>query len=165
MKHTRVIEPTEFRRVLGVYPTGVCVVSGQVDGNAIGITVGSFTSISLDPPLVGFFIDRASMRWPLIASTGTFCISVLSAEQSNACFHFTKHRDDEFAGFTDHPEGLDLPVIADAIAWITCEIASTHQLGDHDLIVGKVTSLTRAKDGTPLVFCRGALGQIAPIAA
>jgi len=60
---------------------------------------------------------------------------------------------------------VSLSVIADAIAWITYEIASTRPLGDHDLIVGKVTSLTRAKDGTPIVFCQGALGQIAPIAA
>ena len=70
------IDPRHFRSVLGCYPTGVCVVTASHDGARHAMVVGSFTSISLDPPLVGFFPDKKSSSWPQIAATGRFCASV-----------------------------------------------------------------------------------------
>jgi 3-hydroxy-9,10-secoandrosta-1,3,5(10)-triene-9,17-dione monooxygenase reductase component len=77
-----VSDPRRFRDVLGQYPTGVCVVTAtQADGRRAGFVVGSFTSVSLDPPLVGFFPDKGSSSWPKIERARSFCINVLSASQ------------------------------------------------------------------------------------
>ena len=77
------IDPRHFRNVLGCYPTGVCVVTASHDGARHAMVVGSFTSISLDPPLVGFFPDKKSSSWPQIAATGRFCANILTADQKH----------------------------------------------------------------------------------
>src|SRR3546814_16617268 len=77
------IDPRHFRNVLGCYPTGVCVVTASHEGARHAMVVGSFTSISLDPPLVGFFPDKKSSSWPQIAATGHFCANILAADQKH----------------------------------------------------------------------------------
>src|SRR4051812_3775913 len=85
-----VIEPERFRRVLGQYPTGVCVIpaDGPADG-ASGMVVGSFTSVSLDPPLIAFYVAKTSTSWPKIESTGAFCVNILGAGQEKICRTFS----------------------------------------------------------------------------
>lgn len=155
------IAPAEFRSVLGSYPTGVCVVTGQNEGQRLGVTIGSFTAISLVPPLVGFFIDQASRRWPPIAAAGRFCVNVLGAHQFGECQFFTRQQAAEFTRFGESPTGTGLPVIEDAIAWIECEVGEIRRFGDHDLVIGKVMSLSRGRNGTPLVFWRGGFRELA----
>lgn len=154
------IEPAEFRSVLGSYPTGVCVVTGQNEGQKLGITIGSFTAISLAPPLVGFFIDQASRRWPPIAAAGRFCVNVLGAHQFSECQFFTKQQPTEFTRFVESPAGTGLPVIEDAIAWIECEVGEIRRFGDHDLVIGKVRALCRGCNSTPLVFWSGGFREL-----
>jgi 3-hydroxy-9,10-secoandrosta-1,3,5(10)-triene-9,17-dione monooxygenase reductase component len=155
------IEPAEFRSVLGAYPTGVCVVTGQNHGHKLGITIGSFTAISLDPPLVGFFIDQASRRWPPIAEAGRFCVNILGIHQLRECQFFTRQQAAEFTRFIESPAGTGMPVIEDAIAWVECEVNEIRRFGDHDLVTGKVMSLSRGRNGTPLVFWSGSFRELA----
>ena len=92
-------DPRWFRQVLGQYPTGVCVVTAtEPDGGRAGFVVGSFTSVSLDPPLVAFFPDRGSTSWPRIHSVGRFCVNILSAEQEDVCRNFATRKQDKFDG-------------------------------------------------------------------
>ncbi|MES2301942.1 MAG: flavin reductase family protein [Pseudomonadota bacterium] len=150
------IEPSLFRSVLGAWPTGVCVITSvDADGRRHGLVVGSFSSISLDPPLVGFFPDKRSSTWPSIALTGRFCVNVLGADQLELCKRFAARADDKFAELAHGHSPSGLPVLDDAIAWIDCRIERVEDIGDHLLVVGEVEALARREEGTPLLFFRG----------
>ena len=150
------IDPRHYRDVLGCYPTGVCVVtaSGE-DGARFGMVVGTFTSISLDPPLVGFFPDKKSTSWPRIASTGHFCANILSADQIHHSSRFASRIEDKFDGIAHGVSPHGQPLLDDVLAWIDCSIESVTEIGDHLLVVGVVRSLEKRDDGTPLLFFRG----------
>lgn len=150
------IDPRHFRDVLGSYPTGVCVVTSQTQaGERLGLAVGSFTSISLDPPLVGFLPDKRSRSWTRIAETGRFCVNVLGSEQLEHCQRFATRADDKFEGVSHGTSPTGLPLLDDALAWIDCTVEQVIEIGDHLLVVGRVLSLERRADGAPLVFYRG----------
>jgi len=156
------IDPRHFRDVLGSYPTGICVVTSQTDaGERIGLAVGSFTSISLDPPLVGFLPDKRSRSWERIARTGRFCVNVLGSEQLDHCRRFATRADDKFEGVAHGTSPSGLPLLDDALAWIDCEVEQVLEIGDHLLVVGRVLDLGRRAEGAPLVFYRAGYHTLA----
>lgn len=160
------IDPRRFRDVLGCYPTGVCVITSvDSQGQRLGLVVGSFSSISLDPPLVGFFPDKRSSTWPLIESTGRFCVNVLDAGQLDLCRRFAARGDDKFAGLSHGQSPSGLPLVDDALAWIDCSIERVLDIGDHLLVVGAVEALDKRDDGTPLMFFRGGYHDLAGLPA
>ncbi|WP_226016726.1 flavin reductase family protein [Novosphingobium sp. FKTRR1] len=156
------IDPALFRSVLGAYPTGVCVVTA-VDpaGARHALVIGSFTSISLDPPLVGFFPDKRSSTWPKMAAAGRFCVNVLGADQLDLCRHFAARREDKFADLAHGTTQSGQPLLDNAIAWIDCAIERVTEVGDHWLVVGAVESLGRREEGNPLLFFRGGYHDLA----
>ena len=92
------IDPKHFRRVLGHFPTGVAVISGlDPEGKPAGMAIGSFSSVSLDPPLVAFLPDKSSTSWPKIAPSGKFCVNILGSEQEDVCRTFAVKGGDKFA--------------------------------------------------------------------
>ena len=149
-----------YRRVLGHLPTGVVVVTGMDDGHPVGLAVGSFTSVSLDPPLVGFFVAHTSSTWPRIAAGGVFCANVLCDEQESVCKTFATSGVDKFAAVDWTPGPTGAPVLAGALATIDCTIESVHEAGDHVLVLGRVVELDAADAGTPLVFFKGAYARL-----
>lgn len=150
------VDHRHFRDVLGSYPTGVCVVtSATSDGQRWGLAVGSFTSISLEPPLVGFFTDKRSTSWRQIEPTGRFCINILGSEQLEHCRRFATRSDDKFEGISHGHSPAGLPLLDDVLAWIECDIERVIELGDHLLVVGAVRVLERVGDAQPLLFYRG----------
>ena len=149
------IDSRKFRDVLGCYPTGVCVITSVDGAGRVGMVVGSFSSISLDPPLVGFFPDKRSSSWPRIAQSGRFCVNVLGAGQIDLCQRFASKGDDKFADLAhDHTPGGQ-PLLDDALAWIDCTLERVVDIGDHYLAVGAVEAMGNRADGTPLMFFRG----------
>ena len=156
------IESRLFRDVLGAYPTGVCVVTALADsGERFGLVIGSFTSISLDPPLVGFFPDKRSGTWPKIEATGRFCVNVLGADQLALCNRFAARAEDKFAELAHAHSPAGLPVLDNAIAWIDCKIERVTEVGDHWLVVGAVEALGKKAEGNPLLFFRGQYHDLA----
>lgn len=156
------IDSRLFRDVLGAYPTGVCVVTALAEsGERYGLVIGSFTSISLDPPLVGFFPDKRSGTWPRIAATGRFCVNVLGAGQLALCNRFAARGADKFAELSHAHSPAGLPVLDDALAWIDCTIERVTEVGDHWLVVGAVEALGRQDEGNPLLFFRGQYHDLA----
>ncbi|CAI7978376.1 Flavin reductase domain protein FMN-binding [Frankia sp. Hr75.2] len=149
-----------FRRVLGHYPTGVALITArQDDGTPLGLVVGTFSSISLNPPLVGFMPDRSSTSWPLIRETGRFCANVLSARQENVCRAFVRKEPQRFGIHCPQLTGLGNPRLEGAVLWADCVIDSVLPAGDHDLVLGRVQELDVADDaGLPLIFLRGGYG-------
>ena len=147
-------DPLNFRRVLGIYPTGVGVATCRDEaGRAIAMTINSFASLSLSPPLILWSIDRNSDHFGSFAQATHYAINVLSAEQKHLSVHFAG-RDGSFDG-VQHSEGHErLPLLADCCAVLQCQTAARHDAGDHVIIVGKVLAMDR-REAQPLVFQGG----------
>ncbi|UZG60349.1 flavin reductase family protein [Rhodococcus opacus] len=145
-----------FREVLGHYATGITVITGTSPDGPLGFTCQSFSSLSLNPPLVLALPAKSSMSWPQIARDGKFCVNVLTEGQQAISATFATSGGDKFAGvsWSESPGGL--PIIDGACAWIECEIETTHPGGDHLIVVGRVHHLASTADGaSPLLYHRG----------
>jgi 3-hydroxy-9,10-secoandrosta-1,3,5(10)-triene-9,17-dione monooxygenase reductase component len=159
------IDPKEFRTVLGHFPTGVTVVAGVHDGRARGLAVGSFFSVSLDPPLVGFCVGCRSSSWSPIEQSGAFAVSVLSEHQAEVSTVFSSKAEDKFATVDWVPAPVTgSPYLREAVAHIDCHIEAIHEGGDHLIVIGRVRALDvhRAEHG-PLLFFKGGYGRHQPI--
>lgn len=154
-------DPTRFRSVLGHYPTGVCVVTGcGKDGELSGLVVGSFTSVSLDPPLVAFFPDKGSTSWPKVRACGHFCVNVLGEDQVELCRVFASKGGDKFRDIPLSVSKHGMPVLDGVVASIECDIHQEIDAGDHTIVLGRVLDLQTERDIRPLVFYKGAYGRI-----
>jgi flavin reductase (DIM6/NTAB) family NADH-FMN oxidoreductase RutF len=154
------IDGGEFRRVLGQFPTGVTVVTAATDEGPAGMAIGSFTSVSLDPPLVMFCPARDSSSWARIRTGPSFRVNVLGDHQKSVCDTFAGRDDDKFAAIEVRTEATGAPVITGSLAWIDCEYHAVHNGGDHDIVVGLVKALGTEHDGGPLLFFRGGYGRL-----
>ena len=156
------IDPALFRAVLGAYPTGVCAITATgADGAPLGMVIGSFTSVSLDPPLVGFLPGKNSATWPQIEAAGHFCVNVLASDQMDACRQIAGKGPDKFAGLDVALSEHGHPVIANSIARIDCQVHGVIDAGDHWFVLGKVLALESTRDDDPMLFYRGRYGGFA----
>jgi len=156
------VRAPSFRHVLGHFATGVTVVAGTVEGQPRGLAVNSFTSASLDPPLVTFCVDRRSSTWEGMAGVDAFCVSVLAEDQEALCRTFATHGVDRFAGVGWRPAPSGAPILGGCLAWVDCSIEATHRAGDHHLVLGMVHALGVEREVGPLVFYRGGYGRFQP---
>ena len=160
------IDSVKYRLVLGHFPTGVTIVTAMVDGEPVGFTIGSFTSVSLDPPLVGFLPMTTSERWLRMASVGSFCVNVLGINHGDLCWRFAKSSiETPFEGVDWRPApATGSPIVDGAIAWMDCTTAEVVDAGDHFFVMGLVEDMDHADPETqpaPLLFFRGQLGGFA----
>ena len=152
-----VVAPEEMRRVMGQFATGVTIVTGIDEGGPVGFACQSFTSVSLDPPLVLFCPAHTSRSWPRIQLAGSFSVNVLAEDQLELCRAFATSGDDKFAGLAWHQTAWG-PSLDNVLANVHCEIESVHRAGDHDVVIGRVRQLVTHRDAAPLVFFRGQFG-------
>ncbi len=131
------------------------ITSVSENGERFGLAVGTFTAISLDPPLVGFMPDKRSMSWSQIEKTGAFCVNILSAAQLDMSRRFAARGGDKFDGISHGHSPGGLPLLDDVLAWVECGIEQVIELGDHVLVVGAVRALEKVSDDMPLLFHRG----------
>ncbi len=159
------IDPKHFRRVLGHFPTGVAVITGiDPEGKPAGMAIGSFTSVSLEPPLVAFLPDKSSTSWPKIEPAGKFCVNILASEQESVCRTFAVKGGDKFAQFEwSAAPATGSPLLDDVVAWIDCEIETVHEAGDHYIVIGRVLELDVANPSLPLLFFQGGYGRFSPL--
>ena len=156
------IDSATFRRVLGHYPTGVSVITAvEPDGGQVAMVVGSFGSVSLDPPLVAFFPDRKSSSWPRIERASKFCVNVLASDQEALCRQMSRSGADKFAGVSHRLSANGSPILDGAVAWIDCDIHAVHEAGDHLIVLGAVKELEVQKPAKPLLFFQGGYGEFA----
>jgi 3-hydroxy-9,10-secoandrosta-1,3,5(10)-triene-9,17-dione monooxygenase reductase component len=159
-EHVSSFDEAKFRQVLGHYPTGVVVVTAIADdGEPAGLAIGSFTSVSLAPPLVAFFPDKKSSSWPRIETAGSFCVNILGQDQEDISRVFANKGADKFASIGWRPGRTGAPVINDVIAWIECTIERVDDAGDHWVVLGRVVDLDVGHSGGPLIFFRGGYGR------
>lgn len=147
--------------MLGHFPTGVTVISAHDDAGRVGLAVGSFFSVSLDPALVGFCAGNQSSSWPRIRAAGAFCVNILGDHQEDICRVFAGKSDDKFAGLGyDAAPFSGAPRIHDVLGWIDCSLEDVHPAGDHDVVIGRVHDLAVPHEGHPLVFFRGGYANL-----
>ena len=152
-----------FRDVLGTFASGITVVTTMSGDRPVGMTCQSFSSVSLDPPLVLFVPAKSSRAWPLIQRAGRFCINVLSADQEHVSAQMASKGTDKFAGIRWHPsEATRSPVIEGTLAHLDCTIHQVHEAGDHYVVIGRVQHLATSPDeatadvlAEPLLYFRG----------
>jgi flavin reductase (DIM6/NTAB) family NADH-FMN oxidoreductase RutF len=156
------IEAATFRQVLGYYPTGVSAITAMgADGKPVGLIVGTFSSVSLDPPLVGFLPDKSSSTWPKIEAAGRFCVNVLASDQGEVCRQLASKVPDKFAQVEYTVSSHNLPVVSGALATIECALHSVTDAGDHYFVLGRVLQLEAVRDADPMLFFRGRYGGFA----
>ena len=158
---TAAIDSGLFRQVLGNYPTGVAVITSVgTDGEPLALVVGTFTSVSLDPPLVGFLPTRQSYTWQLIEATGRFAANIFGADQLAECGKLAG-RDDKFTGVEWSLSPRGLPVLTNAIATIECSLHAVQDAGDHVFVTGTVEAMAVQRESDPMLFWRGRYGGFA----
>lgn len=146
------LDPAELRRVFGAFPSGVIAIAALIDGAPVGIAASSFTSVSLDPPLVSICVANTSTTWPLLSGVSRFGVSVLAADQAEAGRQLAARNSDRFANldWRATPDGAVL--LEGASAWLHCSTHAVYPGGDHDIVVLRVHDLDADHAIRPLVF-------------
>lgn len=156
------IDGTRFRRVMSRFATGVVAITAvePATGRPTGLAANSFTSVSLDPPLVGFCVAHTSTTWPRLRGADRLCVNILGGHQLEVCEQMAAKGGDKFdgIGWTGTPDGA--PLIDGALAWIECSVEQEHVAGDHLIVVARVHALDEHHDGAPLVFYNGTYNAI-----
>ncbi|WP_084959131.1 flavin reductase family protein [Thermoactinospora rubra] len=155
------LDGRRFRSVLSRFATGVVAITAldPATGRPCGLAANSFTSVSLDPPLVAFCVAYTSTSWPRVRRAEVVTVNVLAAGQQQVCAQLAARGGDKFAGLTWTVSPGGNPVLDGALAWIDCAIEAEHPAGDHVIVVARVRQLDTHADGGPLVFFRGLYGS------
>jgi flavin reductase (DIM6/NTAB) family NADH-FMN oxidoreductase RutF len=155
-KIVRVVSGEQLRAVMRSFPSGICVVTIELEGRRAGLTVGSLVSVSLEPPLVGFALGRQAQLHELLRGAGEFGVSVLRGDQESVAQHFARSVPPialwtgiELRGDVDGP-----PLLAEALGWLRCRVRAEHPVGDHTFFVGEVVWTEVGSREPALVYVR-----------
>ena len=152
-------DAASFRTVLGHFATGITVITAMDGDEPVGIAANSFTSVSLDPPLVLFCAAKTSSTWPRIQRAGHFTVNVLDEHQEEISQLFAAKDVDRF-GQVQWRLGSQGPILHDVHAYLDCTIEAEHDAGDHVIVIGRVHELGLSADAGPLLFYRGRYGRL-----
>lgn len=145
----------EFRAALGAFPTGVTIVTTRgADGTHIGLTVNSFNSLSLEPPLILWSLSAGSPRLAVFEAASHFAVNILCEDQAEISQHFASRIVDKFEGVEVSPGAGGAPLIAGCSAWLECRNYSRQKGGDHVLFIGEVERFSHS-NRKPLIFSNG----------
>jgi len=151
------IDDSQFKAALSHFASGVTIVTTEHDGKPYGMTVASFASLSLHPPLILVCIEKSVKTHDAIAASGKFGVSILKSDQADVSGRFASKADDKFAGI--ELVQASVPLIAGALTTLECRVADRLPGGDHSIFVGEVVA-TATSDGAPLVYFRGGYRNI-----
>jgi flavin reductase (DIM6/NTAB) family NADH-FMN oxidoreductase RutF len=162
---TQQIDPTVYREVMGHYPTGVAVVTG-FDTSAgtdepIGMVVGTFSAVSMDPPLVSFMPQRSSGTYARLATSSAYCINVIAADQLDLCRTLAGRTPDKFDRVAWQHSAFGAPQLDDAVAHVHCRPAEVIEAGDHYIVLCTVDAMEVTRPASPLLFFQGGYGEFA----
>jgi len=160
----RPVTPSRFRAAMGAFATGVAVVTTEWQGTRQGMTVNSLTSVSLAPCLLLVCLRKGSATGAAIQASGAFAVNLLTEGQEALARRFVGPLGDRFMGLPPTRCNLGQPLLPECLAHLSCRLHAIHPGGDHDILMGEVTSCT-ALEGAPLVFYRGRFGRYLPEAA
>ncbi|WP_439032421.1 flavin reductase family protein [Gordonia terrae] len=154
------IDPTAFRNVMGHYPTGVVIVTGRDAGGAVlAMVVGTFSSVSMDPPLVSFMPMKTSRTFEKMRECESLCINILGGDQEDVVLTVAQRWEDKLAGIDWFPSPSGDPVLAESVAWIDTRIRNVVEAGDHWIALCEVRDLAVTNPVSPLIFFQGGYGS------
>lgn len=149
-------DPRAFRRALGQFATGVAVVTaGTEEGALVGMTMSSFNSVSLDPPLVLFSVAKNAYSLPAMRSARSFGINILAHEQRDVSDRFARALEDKWSEVAHRTGAHGAPLLHGAIAHFECVPHARHDGGDHEIFLARVLAYAATGEGAPLIFFRG----------
>jgi len=152
--------PDDQRKIFGLQPTGTVAITGMTaDGQPTGFIVGTFQSLSLEPPLVTFCIAKTSSTWPALRAQGRFTANILSTTQIDVCQALGKKGADKFKSLDWTPSTIGTPRLPGSVAWVDCHVLSEVVAGDHFVIVGAVAGIAQGAGGKALIFCGRQFGE------
>ncbi|MEQ6901288.1 flavin reductase family protein [Nocardioides sp. YIM 152588] len=151
-----------LRQAFGCFPSGVTALCGTLGGEPAGMTASSFTSVSLDPPLVSVCVARTSSTWRRMAALPSVGLSVLASDHGGVARALAARGTDRFAGVDWTRSASGAVFVPGATLWLECSPHRTFEAGDHDIVVLRVEALLMDADVEPIVFHRSAFREIAP---
>ena len=154
------LDPHALREAFGVFPSGVIAVAAEVDGQLTGLAASSFTSVSLDPPLVSFSIARTSKTWPDLRRAPHLGITILAEHHGSACRQLAGPPPERFSGLAASANEHGAVTLDDGVARFDCTIHAEVEAGDHLVILLRLHSVEHSL-GQPLVFHRSGFGRLA----
>jgi flavin reductase (DIM6/NTAB) family NADH-FMN oxidoreductase RutF len=153
------VELQRLRECFGAYGTGVAVLTTHTsDGEPCGLTANSFTSLSLDPPLILWSISRKAQSYAAFMSSERFAVNVLACDQIDFAQRFARKSSDKFTGVPYRRGRHGAPLLENCTAWLECSTFARHDGGDHTIIIGRVDTFDRF-DRPGLLFVRGRFCQ------
>jgi flavin reductase (DIM6/NTAB) family NADH-FMN oxidoreductase RutF len=155
------IDPAMLKQAYGCFPSGVTAVCAFRDGSPVGIAASSFTSVSIDPPLVSLCVQRTSTTWPTLSNGPRLGVSVLGETHDVACKQMSSRTADRFAGLGWEHTEEGAVLLHGAAAWLDCSVDQVVPAGDHELILLRVHALAVQSDVAPLVFHDSRFRQLA----
>lgn len=156
--------PADFRAVMGTFATGVTIITALDGSTPLGFTCQTFTSLSLDPPLISFAVARESGSRPRILAAGRFCVNILAFDQRGLCTRFAARGVDRFEGVSWWHSPGGSPILDGVLAWVDCTVEAEYPAGDHAIVIGRVEDLAYLRDAAPLVYHRGGFANCFPVA-
>ena len=158
------LDPVRLRQAFGVFPSGVVAVAAEVDGRAVGLAASSFTSVSLDPPLVSFSIARKSLTWPDLRRADHLGVTVLADHHGEVCRQLAGPPERRFDEARISITGNGAITLDDGLARFDCTVYSEVEAGDHTIVLLRLHAFDHAGDqiagSSPLVFHRSAFGRL-----
>ncbi|WP_371663125.1 flavin reductase family protein [Streptomyces sp. NBC_00280] len=156
------IDGGALRHVCAHFATGVTVITTGLPGDSSGTTVNSFTSVSLEPPLVLFCLHQHSRLLPLLKESGGFVVNFLTRQQQSLAYAFAGRESADLTGVPHHRTQEGLPVLSEALAHLTCRLVEEYDGGDHTILLGRVVGLGAEEKpiDDPLIFYRGAMREL-----
>jgi 3-hydroxy-9,10-secoandrosta-1,3,5(10)-triene-9,17-dione monooxygenase reductase component len=155
------MDPQQYREFFGQLPTGVTAIVAKAEAGPVGLIVGTFSSVSLDPPLVSFMVTRSSRSWAAVKAVGAFTANILASDQRRLSQTLSGWSTDKFRNivFEDH----SAHVIRGCLAWADCVLTKEVEAGDHIIVLATPRELRVARTARPLIFFQRAYHRTLPV--
>jgi len=161
MAETMEEKQASLRRAMSMFPTGIIAVCAEVDGEVVGIPVNSFTSVSLEPPLVSVSVARTSTTWPKLVKSPSLGLSVMGASHGDFCRRLaSRGAPNKFENVSWHKNADSAVFIEDAVLWLECKISAEYDGGDHDIVLLKVLDEQAFPEVEPLIFYQSNMREL-----
>ena len=154
------LDPERLREAFGIFPSGVVAVAAMVDGSRIGLAASSFTSVSIDPPLVSFSVANTSRTWPTLRRADHLGLTILADHHDGVCRQLAGDVEHRFDGLALNASDDGALTLEDGLARFDCTIYREVEAGDHVIVILRLHAVAHADDSQPLVFHRSAFGSI-----
>ena len=155
------LDPNRLRRAFGIFPSGVVAVAAEVDGRLIGLAASSFTSVSLEPPLVSFSVANTSKTWPDLRRTAHLGVTILADHHGEVCRQLAGPVDERFDGISVSATEDGAVTLDEGLARFDCTIYDEVEAGDHLIVLLRLHAVEHPETGSPLIFHRSGFGRLA----